>query len=376
MPLTSAALPDPSAALPGGRPALIASGRRALQPVRGRQARRQPPPSGLARPPDRSAPGIAAAAVVAATFALATLLVTPAAADPGRSWSGDAHSFAGPAGLPRIWRWPLVPAPRVLRAFDAPPLPWLPGHRGVDLAAVPGQPVLSAGTGIVVFAGPLSGRGVVSVEYGGIRSSYEPVVPSVKPGDPVILGEPIGVLAPVPLHCRTRSCLRWGAFVSLSVPRRYIDPRVLVGAGPIRLLPDGFRGRSGLLTGRSQRLTSPLSPSGPAAAGADLAAAPLAGSAGPPAPVGSPAASQRSARTVTADQVPGPVRTSAPLAAPPAPNPRPDAAPAAPAAVAGRSAAGSAAASPATPLSTTVGLTATGLALAGVVGAARLRRRR
>ena len=143
--------------------------------------------------------------------------------------------------LPQLWRWPLLPAPRVLRAFDPPAQPWLPGHRGVDLAALPGQPVLSAATGVVVFAGPLAGRGVVSVEYGGIRSSYEPVVPLVEPGDPVVIGQPLALVAPLPLHCGARTCLHWGAFVTLSVPRRYIDPRLLVGAGPVRLVPTGGR---------------------------------------------------------------------------------------------------------------------------------------
>lgn len=149
---------------------------------------------------------------------------------------------AGAVALPHLWRWPLLPAPRVVRAFDPPAQPWLAGHRGVDLAAVPGQPVLSAGTGVVVFAGPLAGRGVVSVEHGGIRMSYEPVVPLVAAGDPVIVGQPVALVAPLPGHCGVRTCLHWGAFVTLSVPRRYIDPRVLVGAGPVRLVPAGARG--------------------------------------------------------------------------------------------------------------------------------------
>jgi len=163
----------------------------------------------------------------------------PKAAVP---WPGAGTAVtAGPGrppAVPQLWRWPLLPKPRVLRAFDAPAKPWLPGHRGVDLAAVPGQPVLSPATGVVVFAGVLAGRGVLSIEYGGIRSSFEPVVPLVKPGDAVVVGEPVALLAPAPLHCRTRPCLHWGAFQSLSVPRHYLDPRLLVGAGPVRLLPD------------------------------------------------------------------------------------------------------------------------------------------
>lgn len=172
--------------------------------------------------------------------------------DPARATAtGPPVTEAGPAlgtrvaspvaglvpGLPQLWRWPLLPAPRVLRAFDPPAQPWLPGHRGVDLAAFPGQPVLSASAGVVVFASPVAGRGVVSVEHGGIRSSYEPVVPLVRPGDPVVLGQPLALVAPLPRHCGVRTCLHWGAFVTLSVPRRYLDPRVLVGAGPVRLVP-------------------------------------------------------------------------------------------------------------------------------------------
>ncbi|MFM9034482.1 MAG: M23 family metallopeptidase, partial [Mycobacterium sp.] len=72
-------------------------------------------------------------------------------------------------------QWPLQPA-AVTRAFDAPVPDWQRGHRGVDLAGRPGQPVYSAGPGTVVFAGSLAGRPVISVAHeGGLRTSYEPV---------------------------------------------------------------------------------------------------------------------------------------------------------------------------------------------------------
>ena len=158
-------------------------------------------------------------------------------APPGHAPAAPAAAAGAPLHLPQVWTWPLLPAPRVLRAFDNPAKPWLPGHRGVDLAALPGQPVLAAASGVVVFAGLLAGRGVVSIEHGGIRSSYEPVVPLVKPGDPVVIGRPIALVAAVPPHCGVRVCLHWGAFESLSVPRRYLDPRLLVHAGPVRLVP-------------------------------------------------------------------------------------------------------------------------------------------
>ena len=79
--------------------------------------------------------------------------------------------------------WPLRPRPAVMRVFDAPSPNWQRGHRGVDLAGVPGQAVYAAGPGTVVFAGVLAGRPVVSVAHpGGLRTSYEPVVASVRPG--------------------------------------------------------------------------------------------------------------------------------------------------------------------------------------------------
>ncbi|MBO0864125.1 MAG: peptidoglycan DD-metalloendopeptidase family protein, partial [Mycobacterium sp.] len=72
--------------------------------------------------------------------------------------------------------WPLRPRPAVIRGFDAPSPNWNPGHRGVDLAAVAGQQVYAAGSAIVVFAGMLAGRPVVSLAHpGGLRTSYEPV---------------------------------------------------------------------------------------------------------------------------------------------------------------------------------------------------------
>ncbi|MDZ4351856.1 MAG: M23 family metallopeptidase, partial [Arthrobacter sp.] len=77
--------------------------------------------------------------VLAAVLALWMLGVAPAAADAGRL------------------EWPLRPRPAVVRGFDAPSPNWQRGHRGVDLAAVPGQSVYAAGAGTVVFAGELAG---------------------------------------------------------------------------------------------------------------------------------------------------------------------------------------------------------------------------
>ncbi|MGW2151685.1 M23 family metallopeptidase [Nonomuraea bangladeshensis] len=132
------------------------------------------------------------------------------------------------------WRWPLDGHPRVLRRFTPPPERWLAGHRGVDLAAPPSTPVLAAGTGTVRFAGPVGGKGVVTIDHeGGLRTTYLPVIPTVKRGQPVLPGTELGLLPQTPTpHC-PESCLHWG----LLRDSRYLNPLLLLGQAPIRLLP-------------------------------------------------------------------------------------------------------------------------------------------
>ncbi len=104
--------------------------------------------------------------------------------------------------------WPLRPRPAVLRTFDAPSPNWNRGHRGVDLAGAPGQPVYAAGAGTVVFAGELAGRTLVSIAHpGGLRTSYEPVRPSVRAGQFVDAGAVIGELDAGHDGCAVAACL-------------------------------------------------------------------------------------------------------------------------------------------------------------------------
>jgi murein DD-endopeptidase MepM/ murein hydrolase activator NlpD len=134
----------------------------------------------------------------------------------------------------RGWGWPLNPQPAVVATFRAPPTPWGAGHRGVDLAAAVGQPVLAAGGGRVTFAGRVAGRGVVVVAHpGGLRTSYEPVTAAARVGTAVRRADRIAVVAATPGHCAPRTCLHWG----LRQGARYVDPLTLVGRGPPVLLP-------------------------------------------------------------------------------------------------------------------------------------------
>lgn len=150
-----------------------------------------------------------------------------AAHPPRAAGAATAQQEAG-------YQWPLAGRPRVTRWFDPPPQPWLPGHRGVDLAGDPGATVRAAGPGVVHFAGPVAGVGVVSVDHaGGLRTTYQPVTPTVSAGDTVAAGDPIGTLEAGHAGCPVAACLHWG----LRHGETYLDPLTLLGLGRVRLLP-------------------------------------------------------------------------------------------------------------------------------------------
>jgi murein DD-endopeptidase MepM/ murein hydrolase activator NlpD len=155
-----------------------------------------------------------------------TVLTTPARAAPVPAPDRDGV-------------WPLSPRPQVVEGFDPPTQAWGAGHRGVDLLGHVGEPVHASLAGTVTFAARLAGRGVVVVDHGGTRTTYEPVSASVQVGARVARGGTIGTLQRSSSHCFPRACLHWG----LLQGRTYLDPLTLVGAGPIRLLPlDGGAG--------------------------------------------------------------------------------------------------------------------------------------
>ncbi|WP_129668674.1 M23 family metallopeptidase [Phytoactinopolyspora endophytica] len=143
---------------------------------------------------------------------------------------------------PEQWEIP-VGAPGgpadIAQGFDPPDQPWQAGHRGVDLRAPGGSEVRAAGSGEVTYAGLLAGRGVVVVQHGDVRTTYEPVDPVVTVGSTVSAGEQIGVVAEIGSHCAPDSCLHWGAIDGDT----YVDPLTLVDTvtREIRLLPLGDR---------------------------------------------------------------------------------------------------------------------------------------
>lgn len=155
---------------------------------------------------------------------LATAVLVPCT--PATAGSGQGTE---PLGV-----WPLQPRPEVVDRFDAPDTRWGPGHRGVDLRGSVGQPVHAAEAGTVTFAGRIAGRGVVVVDHGSTRTTYEPVDATVSVGATVAAGAVVGRLTLAGSHCFPVACLHWGLIEGAST---YRDPLTLVGGGPVRLLP-------------------------------------------------------------------------------------------------------------------------------------------
>ncbi|WBP86801.1 murein hydrolase activator EnvC family protein [Kitasatospora cathayae] len=158
---------------------------------------------------------------------------------PGTDGGPGGGSGRGPARA-----WPVGGGPgEVLGRFEPPAKPWAAGHRGVDLAAAPGEEVRAAAAGMIAFSGLVAGRPVVTVAHPGsgtppLRTTYLPVTGTLPVGTAVAAGQVIGRLAPDGRHCGTRTCLHWG----LLRGGRYLDPLALLGAGRARLLPLGGTG--------------------------------------------------------------------------------------------------------------------------------------
>jgi murein DD-endopeptidase MepM/ murein hydrolase activator NlpD len=159
---------------------------------------------------------------------LAVLLLVPLLLPAGGAVAAPGDVPVGP------WSRPVEGA--VTRPFDPPPDRYGAGHRGADLAGAPGSPVLAAGDGVVVFAGMVAGRPVVSVDHaGGLRTTYEPVDAVVGAGQPVARATVLGTLVGGHAGCPVAACLHWG----LRRGEVYLDPLSLLEPPEVRLLPMG-----------------------------------------------------------------------------------------------------------------------------------------
>lgn len=183
-------------------------------------------------PPAPAPPGGSAVPAGAPAPSPGAVSDTDSGAEGGTSGGADSDARS----------WPLAGRPSVLRGWEPPTGPYGPGHRGVDLAAGPGERVLAATDGRVSFAGRVAGRGVVAIEVAGsgsppLRTTYEPVRALIEEGASTRAGQPVGVLEEGPFHC-SEGCLHWG----LRRGDAYLDPLSplppsLLRRGPSRLLP-------------------------------------------------------------------------------------------------------------------------------------------
>ena len=202
-------------------------------------------------------------------FPTVPVLLTVVCAFPFLAAPVTGAEITGAESGAGAWQLPLkgVPPSSILSEFAPPKSQHGAGHRGVDFPASHGDKVVSVGDGIVLFAGIIAGKPVVSIELSdsfrafgkSVRATYEPVVATVKMGDIVSAGEPIGQISFTRTnsgHCYN-SCLHFGLKTSPKSLNQYLSPRTLWKTAA-QLLPSAWptnsdRYRSPILDGQSQK---------------------------------------------------------------------------------------------------------------------------
>lgn len=106
----------------------------------------------------------------------------------------------------------------IVEPFRAPPCDYCPGHRGVEFASEPTEPVHAVAAGEVSFVGAVAGvRYVVITHEDGLRATYGQMrTTAVRIGEPVVEGAVVGTAGD-----RVYFGLRRGT--------TYIDPTPLFG---------------------------------------------------------------------------------------------------------------------------------------------------
>jgi murein DD-endopeptidase MepM/ murein hydrolase activator NlpD len=216
----------------------------------------------VAHAPLRRSPRVAIVVTLVLLFVLPgpAAVASPTSPDPGAdhpspwwTWHPPDHlddREAQARATGRRVRYALPVAGGVLRRFEAPTTAFGSGHRGVDLAAAPGDAIRAAADGAVTFAGVVAGVRWVSVAHAdGILTSYGPIAAAeVSRGDIVTRGTRLGTLA-AGGHgdgARDRG-LHWGA----RREGRYLDPMTLLDDGvprPSLVEPGSWRGTDHAVT--------------------------------------------------------------------------------------------------------------------------------
>lgn len=171
------------------------------------------------------------------SLSMLILATTPAGAafpkNPARVVSSQTAQWPGVSGTARgTYLLPLNGHVTLERLYSAANPDWTPGHRGVDLYAGLGAPVIAPANGTVVIARIIVNRPVMAIAHAdGIRTTFEPVIAELPEGAPVRAGQVIGTVGQGPGH--SEGIIHWGAKTG---PHSYINPLELL-FGVIRLYP-------------------------------------------------------------------------------------------------------------------------------------------
>lgn len=152
-----------------------------------------------------------------------------AGAARGADAGAGADTDVDAPGFP--WRWPVDGARHVVEPFRAPAHDYGPGHRGMDIAVVPGANVHAPAGGVVAFRGTVVDRPLVTIDHGaGFVSTWEPVSSALAPGDVVTAGAVIGTVA------EGGHTVRGAMHIGVRVDGEYVNPLPLFGQVPRAVL--------------------------------------------------------------------------------------------------------------------------------------------
>ncbi|MFT4185683.1 MAG: M23 family metallopeptidase [Micrococcaceae bacterium] len=157
------------------------------------------------------------------TVLLATSAITPAS---------YADTFMMNTVNAKTKKWSPPIKPFKLKAPFAPGrYNWNAGHRGIDIQGSAKIPIIAPAPGTVHFKGRIAEKNSLSIKHeGNIRSTYEPVISSLKKGDAVTKGQVIGYLLPGG-HCNF--CLHFG----VKTTEKYLNPLLFLNIQRSILLP-------------------------------------------------------------------------------------------------------------------------------------------
>lgn len=150
---------------------------------------------------------------------MATLCLCVTMTIPYRTTTVASAAIVSSKGCQASMAWPVADV-RVVDAFDPPPQPWNPGHRGVDLAVESGSGLFAPADGSIAFSGTVAGKSVVTIRHGRLTSTFEPAQTELSVGSRIERGERFATVAGKSDHC-DGSCVHWGVKAG---DEQYLDP--------------------------------------------------------------------------------------------------------------------------------------------------------